>query len=320
MVKAKIRITFESDSGPSSGFEAEAEFMDLRDPGGDKFVAQYLFSELRMRSLYGEYRLALPAVGSFVREVKQTFRFPEDFESTTFEDRINTRRMWFEIGKTLMRVEDLLAKSRAYHEIEVRFREDANTDAAWHSHLSKMNHFNLAVVLLIKVGDLALRLIFERLGASLIPTLDRSNPEWERDLTWGRIKEGFKNRSGNSNLAALSEEEYKSLRKILDDFHDGGFVKRILRYRHRFIHRIIPSVDDSRLYTNLRDREGVPINDETGQAKGWIKTFGGPPLAEFSFLALYEDTVKTLKHYISMLERLHAIPRFSPEAIDVKTV
>jgi hypothetical protein len=65
----------------------------------------------------------------------------------------------------------------------------------------------------------------------------------------------------------------------------------------------------------------TPIIDEkTGQQKGWTKSIGGmPSTAEYSFLDLYEDAVKTLRHYVALLERLDAIPRFGPEALTTAT-
>jgi hypothetical protein len=70
-------------------------------------------------------------------------------------------------------------------------------------------------------------------------------------------------------------------------------------------------------FTHLEDRAVTPIIDkETGQQKGWTKAIGVMPLsAEYAFLDLYEDGVQTLRHYVVLLERLDAIPRFGPEAL-----
>lgn len=224
--------------------------------------------------------------------------------------------MWLEIRKTLMRVEALLAKSRAYHAVEVHLRHDSkNADHAWPVHLDKMNHFNLAAVLLAKIGDLVLRLIFERMGASLVPSVDQNDPEWERALTWKNVRKGFKDRTGNRNVAVLGKEEHERIQELLDEFPKPDFVGRIRLYRHNFIHRIVPSVDHSELYVRLQDRQGTPIMNESGNIKGWMKTLRGPPPAEYLFSGLYGDAVQTLNHFVALLERLQAIPRFSPEAI-----
>jgi hypothetical protein len=44
-----------------------------------------------------------------------------------------------------------------------------------------------------------------------------------------------------------------------------------------------------------------------------------PLSAEYAFLDLYEDAVQTLRHYVVLLERLDAIPRFGPEALATAT-
>src|ERR1019366_304321 len=111
-MKATVRITFEDESKSSLVFEKAVGFSELHDPGGDEFVAQYLFAEVEKESRWGKYWLTLADVSRLHRSVKQTFR-PEDLASSAYEDRINTRAMWVEIGHTLLRVKSLLAKSRA---------------------------------------------------------------------------------------------------------------------------------------------------------------------------------------------------------------
>lgn len=53
--------------------------------------------------------------------------------------------------------------------------------------------------------------------------------------------------------------------------------------------------------------------------RDWEKCLGGPPPAEYSLLELYDDAVEALKHYISKLERLHAVPQFGPQTIGART-
>jgi hypothetical protein len=68
---------------------------------------------------------------------------------------------------------------------------------------------------------------------------------------------------------------------------------------------------------HLESREKAPMLDENGRIKGWQKGFGGPrSIAEYAFTDLYTDADETMRHYVAMLERLEAIPRFSPEAAD----
>ncbi|MGA8221791.1 MAG: hypothetical protein WB780_09065 [Candidatus Acidiferrales bacterium] len=316
-VKATVRITFEDKSKSPALFEKTVEFSDLRDPGGDEFVAQYLLATVEMESRWGKYRLSMPDVSHFHRSVNQSFGLA-DLASPVYEDRINTRAIWVEIAHTLLRVKSLLSKSRAFHDVQRLIPGGSEAEnVVWHLHLDKMENFDLGSILLGKVSELTARLIFERLGASLIPKLDRSKPDWERNVTWRRILKGFADRTGNPNVASLSDSEYQEVQEILAKFLDIENGKRLLDYEHKLVHRITPSVDNPRFYTHLESRAWTPIIDEqTGQPKGREKSFGTMrSTAEYSFLELFEDGVQTLRHYVDLLGRLDAIPRFGPEAV-----
>jgi hypothetical protein len=317
MTTANVRIAFNAEPGPPIVFERALEFANLRDPGGKEFVAQHLFSELKKDDDVGTYFLALPSVVKFIRPVKQTFRLDE-IGSGSHDDRINTREMWWEIGKTLLRIEHLLAQARSYHDQEqshIASKDSEADNLSANFHLDKMVVFDLAAIFLGKVIDLAARLVFERLGASLVRP-DRTNPDWERGITWRSIRNGLLDRSGNPDVASLTDDEYSILLGIFDDFLKTDHGTRLWGYRLRLAHRITPSVDRPELYTHLQSRERTPILDTEGGLNGWTRSFGGlPTVAEYSFTDLYEDAVQTLHHYIGMLERLEALPRFSPEAV-----
>jgi len=317
MATAKIRLSFGADSSQPQVFERVVELGDLRDDGGREFVAQHLFSELEKDSRYVEYRSALPSIDSFFRPVKQTYH-AHDVVSDTFDDRINTREMWLEIGNTLLRVHHLLPKSRTYHDAELAHSASQDPEADSLSagfHLDKMASFDLVAILLQKIHDLAARLVFERLGASLLCTLDRSDPEWERFITLGKVREALSKRTGNPHVASLSDEEYSTLLNILDEFRKSDDGTKLQSYRNKFVHRIAPSVDRTDLYGHLQDRQETPIIGEDGKAKGWTKSFGGRPTTpQYVFLDLYGSAVETLTHYVETLKRLEAMPRFGPEA------
>jgi hypothetical protein len=314
---ANFRITFESESGETTVFEKRLEFTDIREPGGKEFIAQYLLSISAMESRWNAYLLALPNVNNFMRETTQKFK-PEDFFSGGYVDRFNTREMWIEICHVLLRLRVLLATSRAYHDQELEPSLNGNLEeesVRWHLHLDKIERFELAVIMLGKVNELAARLVFERLGASLIPNLDKTKPNWERDLTWTNIKKGLAHKTGNSYLAAIPDDEYKKMQAIFDDFLMTENGTRIRAYRNKVVHRRTPSVDRPDLYTHLESRDWKPIADEAGSPKGWTRTISlGHGAAEYVFTELYGDAVEMLRHYVECLERLNAIPRFSPEA------
>jgi len=188
----------------------------------------------------------------------------------------------------------------------------------WHLHLDKIERFDLAVIMLGKVNELAARLVFERLGASLTPSLDRTNVNWERDLTWANIRKGLADRTGNPYVAAIPQDEYEKMQKIFEDFLSAENGTRIRSYRNKVVHRRTPSVDRTDLYTHLETRDWEQVADEEGNPKGWSRTISlgrGASKAEYVFTDLYGDAVETLRHYVECLERLNAIPRFGPEAV-----
>jgi hypothetical protein len=201
-----------------------------------------------------------------------------------------------------------------------------------------MERFNLAAFYLAKIEDLLVRLIFENVGASLV-AIDFSDPDWERQLTWKRLKEGLKkhpasvrNRSwrvrlltwtkrklgqvaGNPHLEAMTEVEYRELTDILAQFRSPQFVQKFVSYRDRLAHRITPSVDYPEMYTYLEDRRGKVHRNPAGEVKSVVWAIGGrPKAAEYSFLELFEFAVSTLRHWVSLLARLKSVARFSPEA------
>ena len=314
---AKVRISFDEDSDEPLVIEREFKFVDLRKPGGREFVAFNLLSKAAVETRWGPHYLDLPDVSKFARPISQSFGM-SDLATGLYEDRVNTRLMWSELSHVLLRVKVLLARSKAYRDEELTDSFSSESEAEslrWHLHLDKMENFDLATIMLGKVNELTARLVFERLGASLIPGLDFAKSDWEREITWKNIQKGLSNRAGNSYLMSIPDMEYGEIQKIFEEFLDSEHGRRGWAYRVELVHRITPSVDHPNLYTHLEDREKRPIVDENGKIKGWSKYIGSAPTkADYSFEELYADAVETFTHYFSLLERLKAIPRFSPEA------
>jgi hypothetical protein len=313
MAMAKIRIEFNSDSNHPIFFEKSVEFTNLRQPGGDEFVANVALAEFEKASLSTKYFDDMPVLDGFVRDVNLSFRI-EDLITGVHDDRVNARELWHEISHILHRVRYLLAQSRAYHDLEQIYnskRDDNSKYFAWHFHLDKIERFYLAVILLGKISDSTARLVFERLGASLIPNLDRTKPEWERQINLTNVRKGLKDRTGNSYVASLTDADYASLHTVLDDFLASDELTRIWTYRVKFVHRVTPSVDRSDLYPHLQSRKHTPTVDSKGKVTGWHSRITvSKPDGEYAFLDLYNDAIETFKHFITMLERLEKIAPF----------
>jgi len=313
MGRATLQVTFENEALPKSTFEKTAALRSERNAPGEEYVAEYLGFELEKELRWVSYHSALPDVESFLRPARQTVN-ANPLDTTELEDRWNTAAVWREIGNTLLRVKVLMAQSRAYKDMEPKHNDMLEENQAlYRLHLRKMDCFDLAAFLLAKAEDLTFRLIFENLGASIVP-VNRDEPDWERELNWTNIKRGLKCRTTNPYLMALSEEEYRGLRKILAAFRRPHFVRSFIRYRNCVAHRISPSVDCAEFHTHLQDRVRTPLRDRQGHV-GWsMRIKGRPKQPEHYFLPLYETAAQTLQHYVSLLGQLFSMPRFGPEA------
>lgn len=237
---------------------------------------------------------------------------------------MNTYAVWMELTRTLLRVRNLLAGSRAYHDVEQEANLTGSPEApnvSWHLYLHKMKEFDLAIVALGKIKDLVARLIFERLGASLIANLDLSDPEWERSVTWAAVRKGLNKRIENQHVASLSQSDYEALIKMMDEFLSVPEGPRVWSYRLGVTHRIAPSVDRPELKPHFQSRRREPKKDASGNTTGWVGTITAPSnKCDFEFPRLYQDTVELFRHVVSMLEQLSAIPPFSRNATGCSSI
>lgn len=336
VIHVRMLVTFEGASKTPRAFEKAFEVNEEPSPEGERLVWEHLSSEMDKEMALGEYYDALPDIGVLGQPVRQTFSLDE-IASSAYFDRRNTRWVWFEIDKTLIQAKFLLAEARTYKAIEPPARQDpAENQLLYNLHCKKMGAFDSAVYRLAKTEDLFLRLVFENLGASLVP----QNPNWERQLTWERIKEGLRKRTVpstelslwdrltsrfksvfgknalNPHLEALSEADYQALVTVFRQFRGPAFVRDFVAYRDRLTHRITPSVDYLEFYTHLEDRNPRPLRDKTGTVVGKSYSIGARPTQpEYLFLQIYDAAVKTMQHYVTLLVGLKAMPRFSPEAV-----
>ena len=112
----------------------------------------------------------------------------------------------------------------------------------------------------------------------------------------------------DADFAALVEVAEGLTRKYDDT------TKGFLEYRNKLVHGNPASVDDSRYFPQLEDRQWAPIllpGEE--KPRGWTKATGvgfGPP--DWTSDVLYDLLVNALKHYIETLRKLKAIPMFGP--------
>lgn len=313
MTRIRMRVEFTDDSAPPRVYEKQVEVEDNGTPEGEKNVADYLALELDKELRWGDFHCALPPVEDIGRISSRTFTLG-DFSSGTYFNRVNSGWIWYEIGNTLLEIKTLLAHARAYKEFEPAHKDDpTENNFLFIIHLTKMEKFNLAVILLRKIEDLFLRLVFENLGPSLAPDVDISQPEWEKKLTWNSVKAGIRQGGQNGALSSLTDQEFGEITKVVNEFGGPQYALDIAAYRNRLTHRLMPSVDYPEFSASVENRVGKPIVDPTGKQVGARWAIGGRPTqADYVFLSLYNDAVRTLEHYVVMLHRLRSLPSFAP--------
>ncbi len=146
----------------------------------------------------------------------------------------------------------------------------------------------MGVIYLAKVHDLILRLVFESFGGTLV-AVNRSSPEWERDLKWENIKQGFKERESNPRLKEITDEEYRNLREILAALRGSHVYRIFIRYRNAIAHKAQPIVDCPEFHNAPEVlSEWTTNRDEHGREVSRSRGFGGrQDKPDFTFEDLY---------------------------------
>jgi hypothetical protein len=260
--------------------------------------------------ILGTFLDPLPNPDGLYKVGSQRFSIEEVFSDSYF-DRVNAQSVWLEIQRTLIHVRFLLATARSYKELEPPHEDEFSKNGLLYNiHSDKMTQFDLAVFKLAKVEDLVLRLVFEATGAAFAST---GAINWERQLTWDRVKDGLKDRTGNARLSSMEDAEYEDLLRLIREFGNPSFVGTFRSYRDRVAHRITPSVDYPELYATVEDRTWKETRNPQGRIVARTKGFGGMRSnAEFQFHYLYEVAKKTFQHYLDRLRQLRQVSILDP--------
>jgi hypothetical protein len=176
------------------------------------------------------------------------------------------------------------ATSRVLKELEGGHQSSSDFDKnlRFDLHLEKMERFHLAVFELARIEDLIVRLVYEYFGEGFIET-DVSQDDWEKRLTWSRMKESLNSRGKSGKnphpaLEAMSDGDYEKLMALIRSYRSAE-VMRFTGYRDSRTHRVTPSVDHPELTVNVS-----PV-----QTAGSFQMFGGSQRPQFQYLDLYAD-------------------------------
>ena len=335
MFHVNLRFTVENGSVRADDYEIAAKVDTARNDEGERSVWETLVRQLIKEASPVNYFEALPDPTTISVPSRQTFTADEMTPSPYFDSR-NTYWSWFAIRQSLIEARWHLAQARTCKAIEPLKSDLASGNRLLYNvHLDKMNHFDLAVYKLAKVEDLFYRLIFENLGASLVPDVDLTRQNWPAKLTRDSIRKGLRLHSSriarlpfrarlkhrirsiwrkdlrNVRLEELSAAEYQELVRIFGAFASPHFVGEFSRYRNKITHRNSPSVDYPEVYIEFEDRVGRPLLNAKGE-RGVLYDMGAErTVPEYMFLPLYNTTALTMGHYIRLLRDLQAIPRFA---------
>ena len=176
-------------------------------------------------------------------------------------------------------------------------------NASFDLHLDKMERFNLGVFELSRIEDLIVRIVYEYFGHGFIE-FDTSMPDWERKLTWNKMKDALNRRGkpqqqAHASVVAMPEAEYQKLMGWIRRYRSEE-VLELVNYRDRRIHRIIPTVDHPELGVNVQPTTGL----SPGQSTGF---FASRSKAEFDFLSLYALAAKVYQQLLEILEGINSV-------------
>jgi hypothetical protein len=289
----------------SKGFSLERD----RSAGALDFLADAMFRECQMQTLYGPYRAILPdfeglSVGT---------RFPKVMgDLTRSAAHTNTFDVWFLIRNVLLEAAHFISQARAYHDLELA---ETDENSRMLLHLIKIQDLNSSAHLICKVQDLFLLLLFVNSACSLIPSIDVRAAGWEKEIRRVKIDKGLKKRKTggfcgrfrktNPYLNALSDEEYRTVRTVLRNLRRRKSLAIVRSYRDAIAHQGQPAVDISGFSTQFtfpkRVRSGIELAISVGTK------------VEYKFLDdLYPNFCDALKQLEVELLRTKQIPVLTP--------
>ena len=305
MGRATMKVTFNGNSGGKRTFAKAVEIPWHSTPAGQKILADLAFAEFQQECLREEISKRLPDPSIFMRdldrEAHESYVVPDGVD-----DLIMAQWVWFELHNTCLQARHLLAKAMAYKTLEPPKEGDATLNTGLYLlHLRKMQSFHLAVLLLRKVEDLILHLIFAIIGPAAI-RVDASAEDWERDLTLRKLAERLKKSRAELVPGRMTEAWYFTILDILSAIRSPDRVQELIKYRDRFTHRSEPAVDYPELYAHLERRRCRRLEDDEYGRKTKVWTMGGLR-AEYTFTELYTVAVFTFEHYAGILTRLREL-------------
>jgi hypothetical protein len=216
----------------------------------------------------------------------------------------NVNEIWMEIHNLMLGARLNFASARILKQLEDEQPgpTDFDLNVRLDLHLEKMERFHLATYEMARIEDLIVRLVYEYFGGQFIE-VDQSQGDWEKRLTWDRMKDALNKRgkpekNPHPKLEAMSEETYQQLMAIMRSYRSAEVVG-LSRYRDKRTHRVTPSVDHPVLTVDV-----FSGNEASG---GSLPFLGQRNEPEYQFLELYRQAKAVYSQLLRVLLRLNEI-------------
>jgi hypothetical protein len=256
-----------------------------------------LEAQLRFEDIFA----TMPQPPDFAIQSKQ-IRSPQNHQDLI--NAMNADGMWMEIHNSFTAAVFELALAKAYKNSE----PPGTAKEYFYCHDQKVARLNRAIFFLYKIQDLIVRLMYESLGDSLI-AVDQSKKLWEKDLTMEALKDGFKRLRKNG---VLSQVDHDAIAKPIHTLRGLAAWHTVEDYRHRAVHRIMPSVDHQELSPIFQNRIGKPVTHPLTGKPGRVYSIRVQHLKpDFTFDEIYKPALAYLKGARAALLKLKALPQFA---------
>jgi hypothetical protein len=296
----KLTVTITNQSGGTTG-KYVIDYDDRHDLDGEAYHSARTIDLIRSVAERDDYLKDFPEPP--VLSLMSPTSVPGDPLRTANIRNVN--ELWFEIQNLLYGARVNFSSSRMLKKLEDQYslKSHMGVNATFDLHLDKMERFNLGVFELSRIEDLIVRIVYEYFGQDFIE-FDPSTPDWERKLTWNRMKDALNKRekpqqNPHPRVITMPETEYQELMRWIRQYRSKE-VLELVNYRDRRTHRVVPTVDHPELGVNVASTIGLasgqPPSDPASKAK-----------AEFDFMNLYALSAEVYKQLLEILMGINSV-------------
>lgn len=297
----KLKVTISNEAGKETG----AYIIQCADrPGLDveRYGTSYSLNLIRAAAERHIYLSDFPEVPP-LSLASPTFSLSNPIEACHLK---NVNELWLEISNLLLGARLNFAMSRTLKQLEDEHLNETHFDvnARFDPHLEKMERFHLAVFEIARIEDLIVRTIYEYFGDQFIE-VDCANENWEKKLTWDRMKDalnarGKPEKKPHRRLEAMAEGTYRQLMVLIRRYRSPQ-VLALIRYRDMRAHRVTPSVDHPELSVEV-----LAVSSATTLGRQ-LPVPSQSTETQYQFLELYERAKEVYAQVLTLLLDLNKI-------------